>query len=206
MDNQASKSVAYALEWITEQCDCKEDNCCMCSLHQQLSVALDLTKDIEQRYDEVKTFFCDGLKHLNNGITWDIHPCSQFADKLRELKKETDSDGMCNGHYIKIMNKDTNDIYAIYTDTGERTIGNPRPCGACGLDKTKEDHDGCLGTLPGPIMNACCGHGDTACAYIQYENGTRLDGSEAIAEQERLRRHRRRDPKNYHERKRRRRT
>lgn len=46
-------------------------------------------------------------------------------------------------------------------------------CGFCGLAKTPEGHDGCLGTLPG-VMNACCGHGRPHEAYIQFEDGSRI--------------------------------
>lgn len=64
-----------------------------------------------------------------------------------------------------------------------------KPCHHCGLRKTPEGHDGCLGTLPGEgIMNACCGHGDTEDAYIQYWPGDRrIAGEEAVQEQMRLR-------------------
>lgn len=65
--------------------------------------------------------------------------------------------------------------------SGQRGI-----CIECKKGPTKEGHDGCLGTLPGPIMNACCGHGDVGCAYIQYRGGKRIAGAEAITEQERL--------------------
>lgn len=43
-------------------------------------------------------------------------------------------------------------------------------CDHCGLKATKEGHDGCLGELPGPVMNACCGHGQDEVAYIQFDN------------------------------------
>jgi len=64
-------------------------------------------------------------------------------------------------------------------------------CAKCKKCPTKEGHDGCLGTLPGKIMNACCGHGDDGCAYIQYwgedgNGGKRIAGLEAISEQARL--------------------
>jgi len=59
-------------------------------------------------------------------------------------------------------------------------------CIHCKKGPTAEGHDGCLGTLPGPIMNACCGHGSVNIAYIQYWNGSRIAGAEAIAEQQRL--------------------
>lgn len=41
-------------------------------------------------------------------------------------------------------------------------------CGYCGLKETKDGHDGCLGTLPWPVMNACCGHGEENLAYVQF--------------------------------------
>jgi len=59
-------------------------------------------------------------------------------------------------------------------------------CVKCKLPPTKEGHDGCLGTLKGEIMNACCGHGEESQAYIQYENGGRIAGKVAIYEQKRL--------------------
>lgn len=60
-------------------------------------------------------------------------------------------------------------------------------CGQCGLSRTPEGHDGCLGTLPGNVMNACCGHkGAGEGAYIQYWDGTRIADDEALQEFERL--------------------
>lgn len=42
-------------------------------------------------------------------------------------------------------------------------------CKYCDLLPTLEGYDGCLGTLPGDVMNACCGHGGhLEGAYIQY--------------------------------------
>jgi len=71
-----------------------------------------------------------------------------------------------------------------YTDTGEPVEDNPdRDCGHCGLPDTPEGHDGCLGTLPG-VMNACCGHGVTGDAYVQFPDGTRIAGAEALRYQE----------------------
>lgn len=67
-----------------------------------------------------------------------------------------------------------------YCDTGEPTAGNRRSwCGHCGLSDTPEEHDGCLGALPG-VMNACCGHGDEEEAYVQFWDGASLHGSEAV--------------------------
>lgn len=68
----------------------------------------------------------------------------------------------------------------FYSDTRTSTLGAERPCGFCGRERTKEGHDGCLGTLPGPIVNACCGHGQDEEAYIQFSDWTRVHGEEAI--------------------------
>jgi hypothetical protein len=54
-----------------------------------------------------------------------------------------------------------------------------KPCGYCGLNYTKEGHDGCLETLPG-LMNACCGHGVEAEAYVQQLDGSITSGVEAV--------------------------
>lgn len=59
-------------------------------------------------------------------------------------------------------------------------------CVKCKKGPTKEGHDGCLGALPGPVMNACCGHGNDRQAYIQYWTRRKLMGDEAINEQGRL--------------------
>jgi hypothetical protein len=59
-------------------------------------------------------------------------------------------------------------------------------CGHCKKGPTPEGHDGCLGTLPGPVMNACCGHGNDKQAYIQYWSGRNLRGNAARLEQRRL--------------------
>ena len=53
-------------------------------------------------------------------------------------------------------------------------------CAKCGLPPTPEGHDGCLGTLVGNVMNACCGHGLDRQAYIQYWDGRRISRQEAI--------------------------
>jgi hypothetical protein len=57
-------------------------------------------------------------------------------------------------------------------------------CSKCRLPPSEEGHDGCLGELEDPlIMNACCGHGDTDLAYIQYWDGRRISGERAVYEQ-----------------------
>jgi len=53
-----------------------------------------------------------------------------------------------------------------------------RPCGNCNRAQTKEGHDDCLEELPG-VMNACCGHGDTDLAYIQFLDGYSIHGQDA---------------------------
>lgn len=61
-------------------------------------------------------------------------------------------------------------------------------CGHCGLNRTEQGHDGCIGTLKG-VMNACCGHGQNSTAYVQFDhndykkepNKILLQGEEAVA-------------------------
>lgn len=51
----------------------------------------------------------------------------------------------------------------------------------CNLPPTKEGHDGCLGTLDeSVVMNVCCGHGCKEVAYVQYWDGSRVSGQEAL--------------------------
>jgi len=60
-------------------------------------------------------------------------------------------------------------------------------CEHCHLSRTAEGHDGCVGTLEG-VRNACCGHGETDAAYVQFShseysndpNRDRLCGQSAI--------------------------
>ncbi|SDX62116.1 hypothetical protein [Salimicrobium album] len=67
----------------------------------------------------------------------------------------------------------------VYTDNGEPISNNERECSFCECKTTTEGHDGCLGTLPG-VVNACCGHGLTERAYIQFENGMVDRGKSAL--------------------------
>lgn len=73
----------------------------------------------------------------------------------------------------------------IYTpeDAGSGQWG---VCIKCNLGPTEEGHDGCLGTLPYPVMNACCGHGADNQAYIQYWDGEIIRGDEALSVQKRF--------------------
>lgn len=70
------------------------------------------------------------------------------------------------GHYIELVRDEW-----IYSDTKEpvKDFHFTRACGNCNKPYTSEGHDGCLGNLRG-ITNACCGHGDTGEAYIQFLN------------------------------------
>ncbi len=67
-----------------------------------------------------------------------------------------------------------------YADTGEPTLSDPfRECGHCNLPNREDDHDACLGEIPG-LMNACCGHGVDDDAYVQFSDGSVLQGDGAI--------------------------
>jgi hypothetical protein len=70
----------------------------------------------------------------------------------------------------------------FYSDTKAPIINGGRTsCGHCGRERTTEGHDGCIGTLPETeVMNACCGHGHDDEAYIQFWNGGRISGKQAI--------------------------
>lgn len=74
------------------------------------------------------------------------------------------------------------DGFWLFVDTGKSVAETwrSRPCGFCGQPNTPEGHDGCLGTIVG-VVNACCGHGVTGSAYIQFEDGSVSRGAEAIA-------------------------
>lgn len=82
------------------------------------------------------------------------------------------------GHKILWVDETTGWVYA---DTREPTVTNwdSRPCGFCGKHSTDEGYDSCLGTLP-YVMNACCGHGESDLAYVQFENQVCLRGEAAI--------------------------
>ncbi len=47
-------------------------------------------------------------------------------------------------------------------------------CSWCGLPRTPEGHDGCLGHLPGAAA-ACCGHGGDF-GYVMFEGGLTIRG------------------------------
>ena len=79
----------------------------------------------------------------------------------------------------------------IYADNKQPVWGSNRVCGKCSIPNTvdgDEEYDGCIGKLQGDVMNACCGHGNSDCAYIQYlgDPDDVLRGEDAIKEQTRL--------------------
>lgn len=67
----------------------------------------------------------------------------------------------------------------IYYDTLQPVRYNKnRSCGKCNQSNTTKGHDACLKTLPG-LMNACCGHGKTREAYIQFLDSFCIHGKNA---------------------------
>lgn len=68
----------------------------------------------------------------------------------------------------------------IYSDTKElvKNFHLIRTCGNCDAPYTSEGHDMCLGTLKG-VINACCGHGSTEEAYVQFLGGFCIRGKGA---------------------------
>lgn len=74
----------------------------------------------------------------------------------------------------------------VYADTIVLVSKNPdRPCGKCGRANTPAGHDACIADLPG-VANACCGHGRHSDAYVQFEDGRRLEGMRALEKMARL--------------------
>lgn len=70
----------------------------------------------------------------------------------------------------------------VVLTTGEPSETFPwaqRPCGHCGKVNTVEGYDGCIGTVP-RAQKACCGHGQSESAYIQWDDGHTLRGYDAI--------------------------
>ena len=67
-----------------------------------------------------------------------------------------------------------------------KSLNNPI-CQHCKLKRTPEGHDGCVGSLQN-VNNACCGHGVTNEAYVQFNhkdykkepNKIRLGGQKAL--------------------------
>lgn len=79
------------------------------------------------------------------------------------------------GHEIETID----DIW-IYSDNKKPVSEDKnRLCGHCDQPSTIEGHDACIGTLIG-VMNACCGHGNTDQAYVQFLDCHAVHGERAI--------------------------
>lgn len=78
------------------------------------------------------------------------------------------------GHEIKEINGQW-----FYSGTDELVKNGyeEKPCGKC--NKKIEEHDPCIKNLIG-VINACCGHGEYRCAYLQFENLSIVRGKDAI--------------------------
>jgi len=87
--------------------------------------------------------------------------------KIKGNYPKREQTGVHRGHPMILRNN-----VWLYQDNCNPVSDDPdRECGHCDKPNTPEGHDACLGTLPG-VMNACCGHGTSADAYIQYEENT----------------------------------
>lgn len=63
-----------------------------------------------------------------------------------------------------------NECYHFWENNGNYLDGYGKEnCVYCGLQRTEEGHDGCIGTLKN-VMNACCGHGQDESAYVQFNH------------------------------------
>lgn len=80
------------------------------------------------------------------------------------------------GYYIKLIDNDY-----IFCDTGKlvKSTWYKRPCGFCNKYNTAEGCDGCLVELAS-VMNACCGHGETEEAYVQFVDKSILRDRRAL--------------------------
>lgn len=78
----------------------------------------------------------------------------------------------------------------LFSDTGRPTADTwqDRPCGYCGEHNTPEGHDACLGTVIG-VMNACCGHGQTNEAYVQFWDSLCIRGNDGLSVLRHLKQH-----------------
>lgn len=93
------------------------------------------------------------------------------------------ANGYLRGHAI-YWNEEAKEFRYLDNDEPTTTYES-RDCGRCRIPNRHDGHDACIGELPG-VMNACCGHGKTGEAYIQYPDGSRIAGQEAITEMNKL--------------------
>jgi hypothetical protein len=84
--------------------------------------------------------------------------------------------GATRGHLVRF---DEEAWEWVYADTLE-PVGDSRsrPCIRCGRYPTEEGHDACLGTLPGGVVAACCGHGIEP-PYVMFDDERELHGEDA---------------------------
>ena len=68
----------------------------------------------------------------------------------------------------------------LFKDTNELVSEKHKEvaCGYCNANNTEDDHDGCIGRLPG-VINACCGHGIENDSYIQFSDKFVISGKKA---------------------------
>jgi len=81
------------------------------------------------------------------------------------------------GHDIEYIYENDN---WIFSDTKTSVSENKNiKCGNCGKPQTSEDHDDCIGSLKN-VLNACCGHGNSNEAYIQFSDKSEIRGIDAV--------------------------
>ena len=68
-----------------------------------------------------------------------------------------------------------------YLDDGLPVVAfwHIKPCGICNKARSRDWHDPCIANLPGAV-NACCGHGVVDKAYAKFEDGSCIEGAEAV--------------------------
>lgn len=80
------------------------------------------------------------------------------------------------------MIKETTSCFQHTPGADENTV-----CSVCKEKQIDGDYDPCIGKLIG-VKNACCGHGDTKEAYVQFDhvdykdnpNAFRIGGRDAL--------------------------
>lgn len=83
------------------------------------------------------------------------------------------------GHHIELVNDKW-----VYPDGTPVSDDPQRPCGTCSLPNRDDEHDACLGVIPG-ATNACCGHGWSPGAYVQFPDRT-IRGEAALSYQSKM--------------------
>lgn len=137
-----------------------------------IKVYTDLHKAEEHFIQQLHTLFEDAaIRTQQLGIC-----LTDFSDRAKEDNVLSVPDGHFRGYKIEKTR-----FGHVFADTGEPVslTWKSRPCGHCGKHNTREDHDGCLGTVPGAV-NACCGHGVPGEAYVQFDDGSELRGHAAL--------------------------